>query len=141
MTLIVENITEYKAYYNAKRRCTVVTSDWKYYGGKGIEMQYKNFEEFFADLGPKPGRKYSLDRINNDDHYRVGNCRWATSREQHRNRSIPHTFYTLGDKSLTIPEWAREYGITQQMLGHRIKQGMSLEAALKLPRQPGKKLP
>lgn len=141
MTLIVENISEYKAYYNAKRRCTIEGRDWKYYGGKGIQMQYESFEEFFADLGPKPDPKLQLDRINNADHYRKGNCRWVSTREQHRNRTASHKFYTLGDKCMTICEWAREYGIGAQMLACRVKKGMSLEHALKLPPQPGKKLP
>jgi hypothetical protein len=42
--------------------------------------------EFFADVGPRPSPQHSIDRIDSNDHYRVGNCRWATPKEQTHNR-------------------------------------------------------
>ena len=36
-------------------------------------------------MGPKPGSKYSIDRIDNDWHYEPSNCRWTTITEQNRN--------------------------------------------------------
>ena len=42
------------------------------------------------DVGPRPSREHSLDRKNVDGHYELGNCRWATRREQYLNRrTIP----------------------------------------------------
>ena len=62
------------------------------YGGRGIticeEWKY-NFAQFLKDVGHKPSKKYSLDRINNDGNYEPNNVRWASSLEQvHNRRSI-----------------------------------------------------
>lgn len=82
---------EYRAYNAAKSRCNNKNvkqyNDW---GGRGIKFLYINFVEFLQDVGPRPSTKHSLDRINVDGHYVIGNCRWATAKEQNMNkRTIP----------------------------------------------------
>ena len=79
----------YISWYSAKTRCfNVRDSHYPDYGGRGITMcdRWKNsFENFLADMGPRPVGK-SLDRINVNGHYEPGNCRWATPKEQQENR-------------------------------------------------------
>ncbi len=83
---------EYKAWANMKDRCTKSNhKQYKDYGGRGIkvcEHWLESFENFYADMGPKPFPKilYSIDRINNDGNYEPNNCRWATSKQQADNR-------------------------------------------------------
>jgi hypothetical protein len=91
---------EFQAYTNAKRRCrNPRTQGFEHWGGRGIEFRYGSFEEFHADLGPKPSPNLSLDRINNDGHYEPGNCRWATRSVQNANQR-PRRRWRVRDASL-----------------------------------------
>lgn len=70
------------------------------YGGRGITVctawsqgdhnAYKGlaFKRFVKDMGVKPTREHTLDRINNNEGYSKCNCRWATKVDQARNRGL-----------------------------------------------------
>jgi len=58
------------------------------YGGRGIRVcqRWRKFANFLADMGRRPGKHLSLDRMNNDGNYTPKNCRWATRKQQIANR-------------------------------------------------------
>lgn len=56
------------------------------YGGRGIKCLIKSPDEIVSAIGKWPGKGYSIDRINNDGHYEIGNIRWATPKQQANNR-------------------------------------------------------
>ena len=84
------NTPEYIAWKAMWNRCRLKEEDknWPYYGGRGITIcdEWKNFSNFFKDMGEKPSPSHSVDRIDNDKGYSPLNCRWATPLEQIRNR-------------------------------------------------------
>jgi hypothetical protein len=60
------------------------------YGGRGIRVHaawQDDFQAFFEHVGPRPSPKHTLDRIRNNEGYEPGNVRWATRKDQARNRS------------------------------------------------------
>ena len=80
---------EWTSFHAAKKRCNPKFAE-KHpdYAGRGIEFRFASFEEFFAEVGPRPEPKfaYSLERLDNDGHYEKGNLCWATKKQQARNR-------------------------------------------------------
>ncbi len=101
------------------------------YGGRGIAVcsEWKVFEKFLADMGPRPGRLFTVERMDNDGHYCKDNCRWATRREQSRNMSSC-TWMTVNGRSMILADWASHCGITSAAMCHRLYSGWSMEEAL-----------
>jgi hypothetical protein len=81
---------EYMAWGAMKQRCLNPRHEsFARYGGRGVSVcpeWIESFEAFYAYIGPRPGRGYSLDRYpDNCGNYEPGNVRWATWEEQNRN--------------------------------------------------------
>lgn len=84
---------EYTVWAGMLSRCTNPNCDrWEHYGGRGImvcERWATSFAAFLEDMGPRPTRGHSIDRVNVNGNYEPSNCRWATSKEQRANRRGP----------------------------------------------------
>lgn len=81
--------SEYHIWNTMKGRCSNPRAEkYKDYGGRGITVceHWHKFENFIADMGPKPTPIHSIDRIDNEGHYTPDNCRWATPKEQMSNQ-------------------------------------------------------
>jgi hypothetical protein len=67
------------------------STSYESYGQRGITVcdrwrGHDGFENFLADVGERPSLKHSIDRIDNEGHYELSNCKWSTVKEQNRNR-------------------------------------------------------
>lgn len=124
----------YTTWLNMRQRCSnPKNKTWSSYGGKGIRVceQWNSFEGFYADMGdPPPGK--SLDRIDVNGDYSKDNCRWATRKQQARNKS-DNRIIEFNGKAQTLVEWAEEIQIDYYSLHSRIKRGWSIEDALTRP--------
>jgi hypothetical protein len=82
--------SEYRSWLNMLTRCRCPSKhNYKNYGGRGIsvcERWQNSFENFFADMGPKPSPDHTIDRVDPNGNYEKSNCRWSTPSEQRRNQ-------------------------------------------------------
>jgi len=123
----------YYTWNHMKNRCTNPNAaDYKYYGGRGIKVcdrWMNSFPDFLTDMGNKPTRYHTLERINKDGNYEPSNCKWATMKEQSRNKSNARILELNGIKKSTI-EWAEFLGINVKTIRSRLNYGWPVERVL-----------
>jgi len=81
-------LPEYRVWECMRRRCFERRhKSFKHYGKRGITVckRWLNFRNFIADMGRRPHPKLTIERVNNNDNYRPGNCIWASRKVQARN--------------------------------------------------------
>ncbi len=125
---------ERRAYDNMLKRCYYETDDsYSYYGGRGIRVcaQWKrSFITFLTDVGKRPSRRHSLDRLNSNRNYTPRNTRWATKKQQMRNRRN-NVLISLNGKTMTLAERAiRSKRIGYGTMKSRIHRGWSRKDAV-----------
>lgn len=106
------------------------------YGGRGITMCTEwvdSFTPFLDHVGRRPGPQYSLERIDNSRGYEPGNVKWATAKEQARNRRTSRIL-TKGGISRCLAEWAEVLGVSAGLIECRLRLGWSEERALSAPK-------
>lgn len=104
---------------------------YRWHAGKGISVdpEWLIFENFLFDMIETYQEYLTLERINGNKDYSQSNCKWATQKEQQRNRSDTLKYIINGiEKSL--PEWVDEYNTRYQLVFHRLRDGWDIERAL-----------
>jgi hypothetical protein len=124
--------SEYTSWYEAWRRCTEPDHpSFKSYGARGISVcrRWKKFENFYADMGPKPTPKHMIDRIDSNGNYEPSNCRWATRKENMANRRVTVRI-TQDGITKTAKDWCGELNIPYFTAVDRIKRGYTVDEIL-----------
>lgn len=132
------NTSERKIWSDMKKRCYNPNSKfYNRYGGRGIKLYgpwRDSFIKFYTDvsleIGQRPDKAHSLDRIDNDRDYEPGNIRWATALQQANNRGNCINIIFDG-RSQTLAQWSKELNLPYPRLYSRAKKGWPPEEIFK----------
>jgi hypothetical protein len=124
---------EFETWCRIRQRCENPRNPgFKNYGARGIavcDRWREDFQHFLDDVGYRPGPGFSLDRIDNERGYEPGNCRWATAKEQARNRRSSRFIVAHGQRK-TVAEWSELTGVSPTTISRRLASGMTPEQAV-----------
>ena len=102
---------EYNIWMSMKKRCLNKShKSYHLYGGRGISVcdKWMGFSGFIEDVGLRPSKNHSLDRIDNNGNYEPQNVRWATRREQQRNKRN-NRLITYNGETKCLSEWVAKH--------------------------------
>lgn len=122
------------AWASMVQRCTDQhATNYKDYGGRGIRVcsRWRTFEKFRDDMLPTWGLGATLERKDNDSDYTPDNCRWATKKEQARNRRTTNWVEVFGER-VSLAEAVEKYGVVGYGTARQriYRDGWSVEDAL-----------
>lgn len=127
------NTDEHNIWLGIKERCySKSAKEYNRYGGRGIRMSQRwldSFVNFYEDMGNRPSKLHSIDRINNDGNYEPSNCKWATRSEQQRNtrRTLLVTYRGI---TVSAAEMAEKFGVNYKLFHSRLRYGWTVEMSL-----------
>lgn len=135
----VEHKNEYNSWRAMVARCYYPKyRRFDLYGGRGITvcdrwLGKSGFPNFLEDMGKKPTKQHSIDRIDSNGNYEPDNCKWSTQRQQMNNVKNNRLFTVCGVVD-TASNHARRYGINMHTAMSRIRQqGWEPETAFTTP--------
>jgi hypothetical protein len=121
-----------------QRCCNPNHKSYHRYGGRGIAVceEWKNDNVSFVEWAFKNGWRIglSIERIDNDGNYEPSNCRFATRKDQQRNRSV-NAIYELDGEAKCLAAWSEDPRCqpTKGGLRSRLVRGWDFKEALLTP--------
>lgn len=85
------------------------------YANRKLCSRWRLFENFLADMGERPSKGHTVDRVDNSLGYEPGNCRWATRSQQQRNKRS-NVIVEYDGKSLVVIELFEMLNISRSAL-------------------------
>jgi hypothetical protein len=124
---------EYSSWQAMKARCNNPNASKYYmYGARGVTVcpsWITSFENFYADMGDRPAKDYSIERLDGSLGYSKENCVWADKTTQANDTRLNRPMTYLGE-TLNLSQWARKFNIPVTTLLNRVDtRNMTLEEA------------
>jgi len=128
--------SEYRIWASMLQRCSNPRNPaFSFNGGKGItvcQAWRDSYEAFIRDVGPRPGRKYSLDRIDPLGNYEPDNVRWALEDVQASNTTKTRYVTAFGIRR-PVAEWAKRSNLGINTIISRLAAKWTPEDAVSKP--------
>ncbi len=120
---------EYRVWQKMKTRC-YHKKDPKYshYGGRGIIVcdRWLKFGNFFEDMGFRPTKRHSIERLDVNGNYCPENCKWVLPAIQSRNKTNSRKFEYNGNIFCSA-DWIRLLEIPSATFYKRIQNGWGMK--------------
>lgn len=112
------------------QRCTNPThKSYEAYKDRAPPECWKDFEVFSHDMGPRPSKGHSIERVDNSKPYGPGNCVWQTAAKQSRNKTN-NINITYQGRTLCATDWAEQVSIPVGVICYRFHAGWDAEKIL-----------
>lgn len=125
------NTRIHRIWSGMKQRCyNPSCKEYRIYGGRGIRIcdewiDKKSGSRTFYNWAKANGYRadLSIDRIDVNGNYCPENCRWATRKQQGRNKRTT-IMIEFDGKIRPLRYWSRKYNIDRQVIYRRYKNGV-----------------
>ena len=137
-----KEIPEYNTWKAMRSRC--VSPSCKNTGNYqkhniSVCKRWDDFVLFYEDMGPKPSKDHSIDRIDPLGDYEPDNCRWANQKTQCENRGTFNILIEHNGRTMILKQWATELNLSYSALHKNIVyRGKTFEEAIKTMQDDGK---
>lgn len=133
---------EYRHWINMRSRCNTPSSTgYARYGGRGIvvcEAWQQSFDCFLSDMGPRPAPGYTVEREDVNGNYEPNNCRWATRKEQARNKQNTKVV-SISAGNVALADAVDSSPLKYNTVLYRLRRGWSADEAVTAPLRQGRR--
>jgi hypothetical protein len=122
----------FKIWAGIRKRCNNPNmTSYSHYGGRGIRVceRWDTFIQFYLDMKEGYADNLSLERINPNGDYEPSNCKWATAKQQARNKRNTVLLECDGVKR-TAAEWEEITGVPRNTIWNRVKRGWTVNQSI-----------
>lgn len=111
--------------------------NYQRYGARGLTIspEWQTFDGFFASMGECPSG-LTIERKDGRIGYQEGNCIWATTKVQARNRSN-NVRISFNGEEMVLADWCARFDLRYKIVNNRLRAGWTVVRAFTTPTTDG----